>query len=224
MSSPASTSPWISCRSKTGGVSGEPPDAGEPILAGGKHVVVIGGGDTGSDCIGTSIRQGARSVTNFEIMPEPPERENKMLTWPDWPLKLRTSSSHEEGAERDFAVMTTKFSGAAGRVQQLHCVRVDDKIKQIPGTEFELDADLVLLAMGFVHPVHEGMIASLGLDLDQRGNVKADTLSYCSSNPKVFAAGDMRRGQSLVVWAIREGRQAAHAVDKFLMGSTSLPR
>ena len=205
-------------------VSGEPPDAGEPILAGGKHVVVIGGGDTGSDCIGTSIRQGARSVTNFEIMPEPPERENKMLTWPDWPLKLRTSSSHEEGAERDFAVMTTKFSGADGRVQQLHCVRVDDKIKPIPGTEFELDADLVLLAMGFVHPVHEGMIASLGLDLDQRGNVKADTLSYCSSNPKVFAAGDMRRGQSLVVWAIREGRQAAHAVDKFLMGSTSLPR
>ena len=205
-------------------LSGEPPDASEPILAGGKHVVVIGGGDTGSDCIGTSIRQGARSVTNFEIMPEPPERENKMLTWPDWPLKLRTSSSHEEGAERDFAVMTTKFSGAGGRVQQLHCVRVDDKIKQIPDTEFELDADLVLLAMGFVHPVHEGMIASLGLDLDQRGNVKADTLSYCSSNPKVFAAGDMRRGQSLVVWAIREGRQAAHAVDKFLMGSTSLPR
>jgi glutamate synthase (NADPH) small chain len=205
-------------------VSGEPPDAGEPILAGGKHVVVIGGGDTGSDCIGTSIRQGARSVTNFEIMPQPPERENKMLTWPDWPLKLRTSSSHEEGAERDFAVMTSKFSGCDGRVQLLHCVRVDERIEPIPGTEFELDADLVLLAMGFVHPVHEGMIASLGLDLDRRGNVKADTLSYCSSNPKVFAAGDMRRGQSLVVWAIREGRQAAHAVDKFLMGSTSLPR
>jgi glutamate synthase (NADPH/NADH) small chain len=205
-------------------VSGEPPDVGEPILAGGKHVVVIGGGDTGSDCIGTSIRQGARSVTNFEIMPQPPERENKMLTWPDWPLKLRTSSSHEEGAERDFAVMTSKFSGSDGRVQLLHCVRVDERIEPIPGTEFELDADLVLLAMGFVHPVHEGMIASLGLDLDRRGNVKADTLSYCSSNPKVFAAGDMRRGQSLVVWAIREGRQAAHAVDKFLMGSTSLPR
>ena len=147
-----------------------------------------------------------------------------MLTWPDWPLKLRTSSSHEEGAERDFAVLTTKFSGENGQVKKLHCVRVDGKIKPIPGTEFELDADLVLLAMGFVHPVHEGMIKSLGLELDQRGNVKADVLAYQSSNPKVFAAGDMRRGQSLVVWAIREGRQAAHAVDKFLMGSTTLPR
>ena len=205
-------------------VSGEPPDAGEPILAGGKHVVVIGGGDTGSDCIGTSIRQGPLSVTNFEIMPQPPERENKMLTWPDWPLKLRTSPSHEEGAERDFAVMTTKFTGENGRVKKLHCVRVDSKIKPIPGTEFELDADLVLLAMGFVHPVHEGMIKALGLELDQRGNVKADTLAYRSSNPKVFTAGDMRRGQSLVVWAIREGRQCAHSVDKFLMGSTTLPR
>ena len=205
-------------------VSGEPADDSEPILAGGKHVVVIGGGDTGSDCIGTSIRQGALSVTNFEIMPQPPERENKALTWPDWPLKLRTSSSHEEGAERDFAVMTTKLTGENGQVKKLHCMRVDNKIKPIPGTEFELDADLVLLAMGFVHPVHEGMIRSLGLELDQRGNVKADTLAYCSSNPKVFAAGDMRRGQSLVVWAIREGRQCAHAVDKFLMGSTTLPR
>ena len=205
-------------------VSGEPQDDGEPILAGGKHVVVIGGGDTGSDCIGTSIRQGALSVTNFEILPQPPERENKMLTWPDWPLKLRTSSSHEEGAERDFAVMTTKFSGENGQVKKLHCVRVDSKIKPVAGTEFELDADLVLLAMGFVHPVHEGMIKALGLELDQRGNVKADTLAYRSSNPKVFAAGDMRRGQSLVVWAIREGRQCAHSVDKFLMGSTTLPR
>jgi glutamate synthase (NADPH/NADH) small chain len=205
-------------------VSGEPADDSEPILAGGKHVVVIGGGDTGSDCIGTSIRQGALSVTNFEIMPQPPERENKALTWPDWPLKLRTSSSHEEGALRDFAVMTTKLTGADGQVKKLHCMRVDSKIKPIPGTEFELDADLVLLAMGFVHPVHEGMIKSLGLELDQRGNVKADTLAYRSSNPKVFAAGDMRRGQSLVVWAIREGRQCAHAVDKFLMGSTTLPR
>jgi glutamate synthase (NADPH/NADH) small chain len=205
-------------------VSGEPQVDGEPILAGGKHVVVIGGGDTGSDCIGTSIRQGALSVTNFEIMPEPPLRENKLLTWPDWPLKLRTSSSHEEGVERDFAVLTTKFSGENGEVKKLHCVRVDSKIKPVPGTEFELDADLVLLAMGFVHPVHEGMIQSLGLELDQRGNVKADTVAYQSSNPKVFAAGDMRRGQSLVVWAIREGRQAAHAVDKFLMGSTTLPR
>jgi glutamate synthase (NADPH) small chain len=205
-------------------VSGEPAPAGEPILAGGKRVVVIGGGDTGSDCIGTSFRQGALSVVNFEIMPQPPVSENKLLTWPDWPLKLRTSSSHEEGAERDFAVMTSKFSGENGAVKKLHCLRVDGRIKPIPGTEFELDADLVLLAMGFVHPVHDGMIAALGLELDQRGNVKADTLAYQSSNPKVFAAGDMRRGQSLVVWAIREGRQAAHAVDKFLMGSTTLPR
>jgi glutamate synthase (NADPH/NADH) small chain len=205
-------------------VSGEPQGDGEPILAGGKHVVVIGGGDTGSDCIGTSIRQGARSVRNFELLPQPPLAENKLMTWPDWPLKLRTSSSHEEGVERDFAVLTTKFSGENGQVKQLHCVRVDAKIKPIPGTEFAIDADLVLLAMGFVHPEHDGMIKSLGLELDQRGNVKADTLAYRSSNPKVFAAGDMRRGQSLVVWAIREGRQAAHAVDEFLMGSTTLPR
>jgi glutamate synthase (NADPH/NADH) small chain len=205
-------------------VSGEPQDESNPILATGKHVVVIGGGDTGSDCIGTSFRQGALSVTNFEIMPQPPLSENKLLTWPDWPLKLRTSSSHEEGAARDFAVMTTKFSGENGAVRKLHCVRVDNKIKPIPGSEFDLDADLVLLAMGFVHPVHEGMIASLGLALDPRGNVKADTVAYQSSNPKVFAAGDMRRGQSLVVWAIREGRQCAHAVDKFLMGTTTLPR
>jgi glutamate synthase (NADPH) small chain len=204
-------------------VSGEPDDD-VPILAGGKHVVVIGGGDTGSDCIGTAIRQGALSVTNFEIMPQPPLRENKLLTWPDWPLKLRTSASHEEGAERDFAVMTTKFSGEHGAVKKLHCVRVDSKINPVPGTEFELDADLVLLAMGFVHPVHDGMINSLALDLDPRGNIKADTTAYRSSNPKIFAAGDMRRGQSLVVWAIREGRQCAHAVDHYLMGSTTLPR
>jgi glutamate synthase (NADPH/NADH) small chain len=205
-------------------VSGEAQAEEEPILAGGKHVVVIGGGDTGSDCIGTVIRQGARSVTNFEIMLQPPARENKLLTWPEWPLKLRTSSSHEEGAERDFAVMTTKLSGGGGQVRTLHCVRVDGKINAIPGSEFDIPADLVLLAMGFVHPVHEGMIASLGLDLDARGNVKADTLEYQSSRRKVFAAGDMRRGQSLVVWAIREGRQCAHAVDAFLMGASTLPR
>ncbi len=206
-------------------VSGEPqaPD-GEPILAGGKHVVVIGGGDTGSDCIGTSFRQGALSVTNFEIMPQPPDHENKMLTWPEWPLKLRTSSSHEEGAERDFAVGTIKFSGVDGQVKTLHCAKVDNKFKPIPGTEFDVPADLVLLAMGFVHPIHEGMIKTLELALDPRGNVKADTLAYQSSNPKVFVCGDMRRGQSLVVWAIREGRQCAHSVDKFLMGSTTLPR
>jgi glutamate synthase (NADPH) small chain len=205
-------------------VSGEAQAEGEPILAGGKHVVVIGGGDTGSDCIGTAIRQGARSVTNFEIMPQPPARENKLLTWPEWPLKLRTSSSHEEGAERDFAVMTTRLSGEGGEVRTLHCVRVDGKINAIPGSEFDIPADLVLLAMGFVHPAHEGMIASLGLDLDSRGNVKADTLGYQSSRRKVFAAGDMRRGQSLVVWAIREGRQCAHSVDAFLMGASTLPR
>jgi glutamate synthase (NADPH) small chain len=186
--------------------------------------VVIGGGDTGSDCIGTSIRQGALSVTNFEIMPQPPDKENKALTWPDWPLKLRTSSSHEEGAERDFAVVTQEFIGENGAVKRLRCARCDSRFKPISGSEFEIPADLVLLAMGFVHPVHEGMIEALGVALDGRGNIKADTEGYATSVEKVFAAGDMRRGQSLVVWAIREGRQAAHAVDKFLMGETTLPR
>ncbi|MET0670843.1 MAG: glutamate synthase subunit beta [Xanthobacteraceae bacterium] len=205
-------------------ISGEAPGDAAPILATGKHVVVIGGGDTGSDCIGTSIRQGALSVTNFEIMPKPPEHENKPMSWPLWPLKLRTSSSHEEGVERDFAVLTTKFSGADGQVQTLHCARADAKFQPVPGTEFEIKADLVLLAMGFVHPVHEGMIKSLGLTLDARGNVNADQVAYQTSLPKVFSAGDMRRGQSLVVWAIREGRQCAHAIDKFLMGATTLPR
>jgi glutamate synthase (NADPH/NADH) small chain len=196
----------------------------ENIVATGKKVVVIGGGDTGSDCIGTSIRQGALSVANFEIMPQPPAMENKLLTWPDWPLKLRTSSSHQEGVERDFAVGTQSFSGENGQVKKLHCARLDDKFKPIPGTEFDIEADLVLLAMGFVHPLHEGMLKSLNVALDGRGNVSADTSSYLTSVPKVFTAGDMRRGQSLVVWAIREGRQCAHAVDKFLMGKTTLPR
>jgi glutamate synthase (NADPH/NADH) small chain len=205
-------------------LSGEAADNTDPILAGGKHVVVIGGGDTGSDCIGTSIRQGALSVTNFEILPAPPLHENKMLTWPNWPLKLRTSSSQEEGAERDFAVMTTRFSGAQGFVKKLHCVHVDDKLKTIPGSEFEIEAELVLLAMGFVHPVHDGMIKELNPALDQRGNIVASTDDYRTSIDKVFAAGDMRRGQSLVVWAIREGRQAARAVDAYLMGSSLLPR
>ena len=203
---------------------GNEPDKSEPISAKGKHVIVIGGGDTGSDCIGTSHRQGALSVTQLEIMPEPPAHENKMLVWPDWPLKLRTSSSQQEGAEREFSVMTQKFSGEGGAVKKLHCVRVDEKMKPVPGSEFALDASLVLLAMGFVHPVHEGMIEKLGVKLDARGNVEANTLAYQSSKPKIFAAGDMRRGQSLVVWAIREGRQAAHAIDKFLMGETTLPR
>ena len=205
-------------------LSNEPLGKVEPILATGKEVVVIGGGDTGSDCIGTSIRQGAMSVTNFEIMPQPPEHENKMLTWPDWPLKLRISSSHEEGVTREFAVLTQKFSGENGHVKKLHCVHVDPKFQPVPGTEFEIKADLVLLAMGFVHPVHEGMLKTLDVALDNRGNVSADTTAYLTSVPKVFAAGDIRRGQSLVVWAIREGRQCAHAVDKFLMGSTTLPR
>ena len=205
-------------------VGNEPLGKLEPILATGKKVVVIGGGDTGSDCIGTSIRQGAVSVANFEIMPQPPALENKMLTWPDWPLKLRTSSSHQEGVERDFAVGTQSFSGENGQVKKLHCARLDDKFKPIAGTEFDIEADLVLLAMGFVHPLHEGMLKSLNVALDPRGNVSADTNAYLTSVPKVFAAGDMRRGQSLVVWAIREGRQCAHAVDKFLMGKTTLPR
>jgi glutamate synthase (NADPH/NADH) small chain len=205
-------------------VSGEAAAPGEPILATGRKVVVIGGGDTGSDCIGTSIRQGAVSVVNFEIMPQPPAHENKQLTWPDWPLKLRISSSHEEGAARDFAVLTQKFTGENGHVKKLHCVKVDAKYQPVPGSEFEIEADLVLLAMGFVHPVHEGLLKALDVALDQRGNVSADTFSYQTSLPKVFAAGDMRRGQSLVVWAIREGRQCAHAIDKYLMGKTTLPR
>ncbi len=196
----------------------------EPILATEKHVVVIGGGDTGSDCIGTSIRQGALSVTQLEIMPEPPEKENKGLTWPHWPLKMRTSSSQAEGAERDFSVTTNSMGGEDGRVTHINCQRVDEKFQPIAGTEFELKADLVLLAMGFVHPIAEGMLEELGVALDDRGNVNADTVAYATSHEKVFSAGDMRRGQSLVVWAIREGRQAAHAIDKYLMGTTELPR
>ena len=205
-------------------VSAEPLGGVEPIMATGKNVVVIGGGDTGSDCIGTSFRQGALSVTQLEIMPMPPEKENKALTWPNWPLKLRTSSSQAEGAHRDFSVATSRFLGADGAVQALECIRLDGQLKPVPGTEFRLPAELVLLAMGFVSPVHEGMIKDLKVALDARGNVKANELDYSTSRSKVFAAGDMRRGQSLVVWAIREGRQAAHAIDKFLMGKTDLPR
>ena len=195
-----------------------------PILASAMNVVVIGGGDTGSDCIGTSIRQGALSVVQLEIMPEPPEKENKGLTWPHWPLKMRTSSSQEEGAERDFSVTTMSIGGENGHVTHLNCARVDEKFQPIAGTEFELKADLVLLAMGFVHPVAEGLLNDLELELDGRGNVQADTNAYATSREKIFSAGDMRRGQSLVVWAIREGRQAARAVDAFLMGSSELPR
>ncbi|KIZ48214.1 MULTISPECIES: glutamate synthase subunit beta [Rhodopseudomonas] len=205
-------------------VGNEPLGEVKEILATGKHVVVIGGGDTGSDCIGTSFRQGAKSVTQIEIMPAPPEHENKGLTWPNWPMKMRTSSSQAEGARREFAVLTQSFSGEAGAVKKLHCVKVDGKFQPIPGSECELQADLVLLAMGFVHPVHEGLLKSLGVDLDPRGNVAANLTEFATSVPKVFASGDMRRGQSLVVWAIREGRLCARAIDQFLMGSTTLPK
>jgi glutamate synthase (NADPH/NADH) small chain len=201
----------------------------DQIKATGKHVVVIGGGDTGSDCVGTSNRQGAASVTQIEVMPRPAEQENKPLTWPNWPLKLRTSSSQEEGCTRDWAVLTKAFSGAAGKVEKLSCVRVewkDGKMHEIPGSEFELRADLVLLAMGFVSPAQK-VLQAFGVETDGRGNAKAATDGpgcYQTSVGKVFAAGDMRRGQSLIVWAIREGRQAARAVDEYLMGSSNLPR
>lgn len=205
-------------------VSDEPVGNVEQILASGKHVVVIGGGDTGSDCIGTSIRQGALSVTQLEIMPRPPEKENKLLTWPNWPLKMRTSSSHEEGAERQFSVLTERFEGENGQVKALHCVEVDAKMQKVPGSEFALKADLVLLAMGFIHPIHDGLVEALGTARDGRGNVQANDEDYRTSVDKVYAAGDVRRGQSLVVWAIREGRQAARAIDLALMGKTDLPR
>ena len=202
------------------------------LTARGKHVVVIGGGDTGSDCIGTSFRQGALSVTQLEILPKPPEKENKGLTWPDWPNKLRTSSSQDEGAVREWSVATKSIDGTAGTVTAINCVRVDWQqddngqwqMQEIPGSEFQLKADLVLLAMGFIHPVHEGMLKELDVDLDPRGNVQADTDQYQTSIEKVFTAGDMRRGQSLVVWAIREGRQCARAIDEYLMGCSDLPR
>ena len=205
-------------------VSHEPVGNVEQILAGGKHVVVIGGGDTGSDCIGTSVRQGALSVTQLEIMPKPPEKENKLLNWPNWPLKLRTSSSHEEGAERQFSVLTERFEGENGRVKALHCIEVDAKMQKVPGSEFVLKADLVLLAMGFVAPVAEGLVSEIGVARDGRGNVQATEEDYKTSVDKVWAAGDMRRGQSLVVWAIREGRQAARSIDLALMGKSELPR
>ncbi len=204
--------------------SKESPLDNRPIQATGKHVVVVGGGDTGSDCIGTSIRQGALSVTQIEIMPAPPEKENKELTWPNWPMKMRTSSSQAEGAIRDFAVATISLDGENGNVKTLKCARSGPDFKPVAGTEFDLKADLVLLAMGFVHPVPEGMLKNLGLKLDPRGNVEANMKDYKTTADKVFSAGDMRRGQSLVVWAIREGRQAARAVDEFLMGETTLPR
>jgi glutamate synthase (NADPH/NADH) small chain len=194
------------------------------ITANGKHVVVIGGGDTGSDCIGTSFRQGALSVTQLEIMPEPPEKENKQMTWPYWPLKMRTSSSQAEGAMRDFSVLTESFEGSDGILTGLNCIRVDDNLKKIDNSAFKIKADLVLLAMGFVHPIHEGLLKQIGVSLNDRGNVQANENDYMTNINKIFVAGDMRRGQSLVVWAIREGRQVAHSVDKYLMGQTNLPR
>jgi glutamate synthase (NADPH/NADH) small chain len=197
------------------------------LTATGKHVVVIGGGDTGSDCIGTSNRQGAASVTQLEIMPKPPEREEKALSWPNWPLKLRTSSSQEEGCDRDWSVMTKRVLGSGGKIAELECVRVeirDGRLSEIEGSEFTIKADLVLIAMGFVGPRTAGLIEQAGVTLDERGNVKANLIDYASSNDGIFACGDMRRGQSLVVWAIREGRQCARAVDLHLMGATELPR
>ncbi len=205
--------------------AGEPLPNEKDILAGGKKVVVIGGGDTGSDCVGTSFRQGAVSVTQIEIMPKPPAHENKELVWPNWPMKLRTSTSQEEGADREWSMATGEFvANEAGDLAAIRCYKVDDKFQKVKGSEFEIDADLVLLAMGFTNPVQEGLLEQLGVKLDSRGNVLAGTDDYQTSRAQVFTAGDMRRGQSLVVWAIREGRQAARSVDKFLMGHSRLPR
>ena len=206
-------------------------DDNQPISAMGKRVVVIGGGDTGSDCVGTSIRQGAKSVTQLEVMPKPPKMEDKSLSWPNWPLKLRTSSSHLEGADRDWSVATKAFHGESGAVSSLELVRNEwsngfdgqMSMAEVPGSKFEIEADLVLLAMGFLHPTYEGMLKDSGVKLDGRGNVKADIEDYKTSRKNIFAAGDMRRGQSLVVWAISEGRRAAKSVDNYLMGSSSLP-
>ena len=216
-------------------VAGDPESKAAPtgtLSAKGKHVVVIGGGDTGSDCVGTSNRHGAASVTQFEIMPQPPVKENKLLVWPDWPMKLRTSSSHQEGCERDWAVQTRRAIGENGKITALECVRVEWQLGdggkmnlvEVPGSEFTLKADLVFLAMGFVGPKKAGLVEQSGVELDARGNVKAPLTNYQTSKGKVFACGDMRRGQSLVVWAIREGRQCARGVDEFLMGSSELPR
>ncbi|MDT3736980.1 MAG: glutamate synthase subunit beta [Denitratisoma sp.] len=204
-------------------------DRKNPISAAGKHVVVIGGGDTGSDCVGTSNRHGAASVTQFELLPQPPKQENGELTWPYWPLKLRTSSSHEEGCSRDWSIATKEFIGENGRLKALKAVRLewkDGKMAEIPGSEFIVKADLVFLAMGFVSPVG-GVLEAFGVSKDARGNAQATTDGdgcYQTNVGKVFAAGDMRRGQSLIVWAIREGRQCARAVDEYLMGSSTLPR
>ena len=201
-------------------------DGKNPINVKGKHVVVIGGGDTGSDCVGTSNRHGAASITQIEVMPRPPEQEDKSQVWPNWPMKLRTSSSHDEGCTRDWAIATKEFVGEKGVLKSIKAVRVewkDGKMHELAGSEFELKADFAFLAMGFTNPLAQ-VLDAFGVEKDGRGNVKADTENYRTSRDKVFAAGDMRRGQSLVVWAIREGRQCARAVDEFLMGSSVLPR
>src|ERR671912_744890 len=204
-------------------VGGESFDDSSPVVAAGRHVVVIGGGDTASDCVGTAFRQGALSVTQLDIRPKPPEREDKLTVWPYWPTKMRTSSSQAEGAEREFQAATLGVVGKKGRVAGVQCARVDEKRQPIPGSEFILKADLVFIAIGFAGSVKEGLLEQSGVTIDRRGNVVADDRSYRTSNDKVFVAGDMRRGQSLVVWAIREGRQTARSIDTFLMGSSTLP-
>lgn len=213
--------PYLTQQNKR--VGGEDVSDIEPILAGGKHVVVVGGGDTASDCVGTAFRQGALSVTQLDIRPMPPQIEDKLTVWPYWPTKFRTSSSQAEGAEREFQAATLGLEGRNGRLTGVKCARVDEKRKPIPGTEFVLQADLCFLAIGFAGSVAEGMLAQAGVAMDKRSNVVADDRGYRTSVDKVYVAGDMRRGQSLVVWAIREGRQAAHAIDKDLMGATILP-
>ncbi len=213
-------------------VSGDSMPPARQITAKGKRVVILGGGDTGADCLGTAHRQGAKSVHQFELLPEPPESRPSSNPWPQWPMVLRTSAAHEEGGVRDYSISTKRFSGDGGRVQKLHAVRLEwgardangrASMTEIPGSDFEMDVDLVLLALGFLHPVHEGMLDGLGVELDRRGNVKVDD-TRMTSVPGVFAAGDMSRGQSLVVWAIAEGREAAHYIDRYLMGATTLPR
>ena len=212
-------------------VSGKTINSEIEISAKGKNVLVIGGGDTGSDCVGTSNRQGAKSVTQLELLDQPPEKEDKALTWPNWPMKMRTSTSHQEGCERNWSVLTKSFEGKDGEVSKLNCVKVewiksDDgrmKMSEIKGSEFSFEADLVLLAMGFVHPIHEGLIKQLGVKLTPVGNLDANDTKYKTSVNKFFAAGDSRRGQSLVVWAIKEGRQCARSIDEFLVGKSDLP-
>ena len=213
-------------------IAGKEIDSKAEINAKNQNVIVIGGGDTGSDCVGTANRQGAKSICQLELLSEPPKSENKSLTWPNWPMKLRTSTSHQEGCNRKWSILTKSFGGENGKINKLNCVEVEWKsnhdgrmeMKEIKGSEFALDADLVFLAMGFLHPIQQGLVNELKLDLDSRGNIKANEIEYKTSVEKIFTAGDSRRGQSLVVWAIREGRQCAHEIDKYLMGNSNLPK